>query len=140
MNKCKFLLKIFLKKYCRFLYLRDLHESEFTMANYYKPVSDNMNINSTTFSVCVLLKLVLLHKLALVLHCSEFGKNPQLLNFVGNHIIIRRAEGSLVGTGISPYPAILHNYVQNSRWEDAVRLCRFVKVTYPESSITTLYV
>ncbi|XP_062598363.1 intraflagellar transport protein 80 homolog [Saccostrea cucullata] len=58
---------------------------------------------------------------------SEFGKNPQLLNFIGNHIIIRRAEGSLVGTGISPYPAILHSYVQNSRWDDAVRLCRFVK-------------
>ena len=60
---------------------------------------------------------------------SEFGKNPQLLNFIGNHIIIRRAEGSLVGTGVSPYPAILHSYVQNSRWDDAVRLCRFVKVS-----------
>ena len=59
---------------------------------------------------------------------SEFGKNPQLLQFVGNHIVIRRAEGSLVSTSISPYPAILHSYVQAGRWDDAVRLCRFVKV------------
>ncbi|XP_052215553.1 intraflagellar transport protein 80 homolog isoform X1 [Dreissena polymorpha] len=58
---------------------------------------------------------------------SEFGKNPQLLQFVGNHVVIRRAEGSLVSTSISPYPAILHSYVQAGRWDDAVRLCRFVK-------------
>ncbi|WAR28818.1 IFT80-like protein [Mya arenaria] len=58
---------------------------------------------------------------------SEFGKNPQLLQFVGNHVVIRRAEGSLVSTTISPYPAILHSYVQAGRWDDATRLCRFVK-------------
>lgn len=71
-----------------------------------------------------------------VFHCftdcsySEFGKNPQLLQFVGNHVVIRRAEGSLVSSTISPYPAILHSYVQSGRWDDAVRLCRFVKVTF----------
>lgn len=59
---------------------------------------------------------------------SEFGKNPQLVNFVGNHLIIRRAEGSLVSTVVSPYPAIVHDYVSSARWNDAVRLCRFVKV------------
>ena len=52
-----------------------------------------------------------------------------LLNFLGKHVNIRRAEGSLVSTGITPYPAILHTYVQQSKWDDAVRLCRFVKVT-----------
>ena len=59
---------------------------------------------------------------------SEFGKNPQILQFVGNHVMIRRADGSIVSTTISPYPAILHSYVQSGRWDDAVRLCRFVKV------------
>lgn len=58
---------------------------------------------------------------------SEFGKNPQILQFVGNHVMIRRADGSIVSTTISPYPAILHSYVQSGRWDDAVRLCRFVK-------------
>jgi intraflagellar transport protein 80 len=70
-----------------------------------------------------------------VLYFSEFGKNPQLLQFVGNHIVIRRAEGSLVSTSISPYPAILHSYVQSGRWDDAVRLCRFVKVSITVSCI-----
>ncbi|KAL3846590.1 hypothetical protein ACJMK2_017565 [Sinanodonta woodiana] len=58
---------------------------------------------------------------------SEYGKNPQILQFVGNHVMIRRADGSIVSTSISPYPAILHGYVQGARWDDAVRLCRFVK-------------
>ena len=59
---------------------------------------------------------------------SEFGKNPQIVDFLGNHLMIRRADGALVSTGISPYPAMLHDLVNNGRWEDAVRLCRFVKV------------
>ena len=59
---------------------------------------------------------------------SEFGKNPQIVDFLGNHITIRRADGALVSTGISPYPAMLHDLVNSGRWEDAVRLCRFVKV------------
>ena len=38
-----------------------------------------------------------------------------------------------IGTTISlyhniTYPPILHSYVQAGRWDDAVRLCRFVKV------------
>jgi len=58
---------------------------------------------------------------------SEFGKNPQLLSFIGNHVTIRRSEGSLVTTGITPYPSILLEYVSGGKWDDAVRLCRFVK-------------
>ena len=41
---------------------------------------------------------------------------------------IRRHDGSVITAGISPYPSILHDYVNVSRWDDAVRLCRFVKV------------
>lgn len=59
---------------------------------------------------------------------SEYSKNPHIVSFVGNQVTIRRADGSLVHVSISPYPAILHEYVSSSKWEDAVRLCRFVKV------------
>lgn len=61
---------------------------------------------------------------------SEFSKNPHIVSFVGNQVTIRRADGSLIHISISPYPAILHEYVSSSKWEDAVRLCRFVKVLY----------
>ena len=30
-------------------------------------------------------------------------------------------------TGITPYPSILLEYVSGGKWDDAVRLCRFVK-------------
>ncbi|NXU40962.1 IFT80 protein, partial [Drymodes brunneopygia] len=58
---------------------------------------------------------------------SEFSKNPQIVSFVGNQITIRRADGSLVHLHISPYPAILHQHISTSSWEDGLRLCRFVK-------------
>uniref|UniRef100_A0A8C6HZ14 Intraflagellar transport 80 n=1 Tax=Mus spicilegus TaxID=10103 RepID=A0A8C6HZ14_MUSSI len=58
---------------------------------------------------------------------SEYSKNPHIVSFVGNQVTIRRADGSLVHISISPYPAILHEYVSSSKWEEAVRLCRFVK-------------
>ncbi|XP_066476288.1 intraflagellar transport protein 80 homolog isoform X1 [Tiliqua scincoides] len=60
---------------------------------------------------------------------SEFSKNPQVLSFVGCQVTIRRADGSLIHISVSPYPAILHEYVSNSKWEDAIRLCRFVKTS-----------
>lgn len=60
---------------------------------------------------------------------SEFSKNPQILSFVGCQVTIRRADGSLIHINVSPYPAILHEYVSNSKWEDAIRLCRFVKTS-----------
>ncbi|NWR97117.1 IFT80 protein, partial [Motacilla alba] len=58
---------------------------------------------------------------------SEFSKSPQIVSFVGSQVTIRRADGSLVHLHISPYPAIFHGHVSSSRWEDGLRLCRFVK-------------
>ncbi|XP_030898538.1 intraflagellar transport protein 80 homolog isoform X3 [Melopsittacus undulatus] len=58
---------------------------------------------------------------------SEFSKNPQIVHFIGNLVTIRRSDGSLTHLNISPYPAILHEYVSSSKWEDAVRLCRFAE-------------
>lgn len=69
----------------------------------------------------------LLPKTIYIKESSEFGKNPQLVEFLGTHLMIRRAEGSLISTSVSPYPIILHDYITAGKWEDALRLCRFVK-------------
>ncbi|NXG95712.1 IFT80 protein, partial [Loxia leucoptera] len=58
---------------------------------------------------------------------SEFSRSGQIVSFVGSQVTIRRADGSLVHLHISPYPAILHGHVSSSRWQDGLRLCRFVK-------------
>lgn len=59
----------------------------------------------------------------------DFGKRPRIMSFVGNHIGVRRADGSLVSSSVSPYPSALHGYVSAHRWDDAVRLCRYIKVS-----------
>jgi len=71
-----------------------------------------------------LLKLVCVEK-----NLSEFGKNPQLLSFRDSFVTLRRADGALVSTFISPYPVLLHDILakEPKKWEDAVRLCRLAK-------------
>ncbi|KAK3862875.1 hypothetical protein Pcinc_031302 [Petrolisthes cinctipes] len=58
---------------------------------------------------------------------SEFGKNAAVDSFLDTQITVRRSDGSLVTTSVSPYPALLHNYITTKHWDDAVRLARFVK-------------
>ena len=61
--------------------------------------------------------------------CSELSSTPHILSYVGTQVTVRRVDGSLVYNAVSPYPAILHEYASTARWEDALRLCRFAKVT-----------
>lgn len=66
---------------------------------------------------------------------SEFSHAPHILSYVGTKVTLRQGDGSLVYSSVPPYPALLHEYCMSARWEDALRLCRFAKVTYQEVSI-----
>ena len=59
---------------------------------------------------------------------AEFGKIPQIKTFFGNIITIRRADGALLTSTVPPYPTSLYELVSAGRWDEAVRLCRFVKI------------
>jgi intraflagellar transport protein 80 len=59
---------------------------------------------------------------------AEFGKNPALVSFLGNHVIMRTSDGSVVHSVITPYASVLLAYISSSKWDDALKLCRFVKV------------
>lgn len=61
-------------------------------------------------------------------YCSEFGKSPTVVSFEGNHIGVRRSDGALVNSVISPHVSVLHGYAESSLWQDALRLCRTLKV------------
>jgi intraflagellar transport protein 80 len=58
---------------------------------------------------------------------AGFGKNPQLVKFSDTHVTIRRSDGALVCSSISPFPSLLYEYVENAQWDAATKLCRFVK-------------
>ena len=58
---------------------------------------------------------------------SEFGKSPQIVSFFGWRLCVRRLDGSNLLTSVSPYPTELFKFVSTRRWEEAVKLCRFVK-------------
>ncbi|KAF6215468.1 hypothetical protein GE061_010222 [Apolygus lucorum] len=69
----------------------------------------------------------LLRRTAVIKESSEFGHRPQVTTYVGNHVGIRRSDGALINSGVSPYLAILHGYSMSGSWKDALRLCRMVK-------------
>lgn len=60
----------------------------------------------------------------------EYGKNPTLQSFLGNHVIMRTSDGSLIHSVIPPYSTVLHAYIGSNSWDDALKLCRFVKEPY----------
>ena len=68
---------------------------------------------------------------ATILNCSDFGKNPVVVSFIGNHVGVRRVDGSLVNSAVPSTVITLHEFASTSRWEEARKLCRVVK----ESSI-----
>lgn len=69
----------------------------------------------------------LLPKTIFTIENSEFSRPPQILSYVGTQVNVRRVDGSLVCSGVSPYPTLLHEYTGSARWDDALRLCRFAK-------------
>ena len=58
---------------------------------------------------------------------TRFGKLSTIASFLGTQIKIRRADGALLTTMALPYPIYLHRFVNQLKWDEAVRLCRFVK-------------
>lgn len=66
---------------------------------------------------------------------SEFSRAPHILSYIGTKVTLRQGDGSLVYSSVPPYSALLHDYSNCGRWEDALRLCRFAKVRYPHISL-----
>ena len=58
---------------------------------------------------------------------TDYMKRPRIMSFFGSRVAIRRTDGAILTTSISPYPATLYDFASGARWDEAVRLCRFVK-------------
>lgn len=77
-------------------------------------------------SVCFLDK-DLLPKTLQTKVCTDAGKYAQILSFYGSRCIIRKADGADLAMVITPYPQLMYQHFEKGQWEQAVRLCRYVK-------------
>jgi len=59
--------------------------------------------------------------------CTDGGKYAQISAFFGSQCIIRKADGSDLAMFTTPYPLLLYQNFEKGAWEQAVRLCRYVK-------------
>lgn len=69
----------------------------------------------------------LMERMKVTADAEHLGKGPNIVSNFGARVTVRKADGALVAASISPYPPLLYEFVVNKRWEEAVRLCRFVK-------------
>ena len=62
---------------------------------------------------------------------NDFNDNsPQLISFLSNRLSIRRSDGSLISSSINPFVNLLHSYVSQNHWTEALKLCQFLKDNY----------
>merc|ERR1719433_1451207 len=59
--------------------------------------------------------------------CNDAGKYAQIISFYGSHCVIRKADGADLAMFLTPYPQLLYTHYEKGQWEQAVRLCRYVK-------------
>jgi intraflagellar transport protein 80 len=69
----------------------------------------------------------LLPKTLMTKTCTDAGKYAQIVAFYGSNCIIRKADGADVRTVTAPYAQVLYTAYEKGNWEQAVRLCRYVK-------------
>ncbi len=55
------------------------------------------------------------------------GKSPRIFSFLDAQCSVRRADGAFIHLSIPPFPAVVHEQVSARKWDEAARLCRFVK-------------
>lgn len=59
----------------------------------------------------------------------SLGQNTTCVSFDGTSCIIRRSDGAMVSIGhISLLPGMLNAFASKKQWEQAIRLCRAVKI------------
>ena len=58
---------------------------------------------------------------------SDLGRNAQVVSFTGSRISLRKVDGSMLLSAVSPDIAILYELIRGSRWDEATRLCRHQK-------------
>jgi len=59
--------------------------------------------------------------------CTDAGKYATIVAFHGSHCTIRKADGADLAMVTMPYPQLLYQHFEKTQWEQAVRLCRYVK-------------
>jgi len=59
--------------------------------------------------------------------CADAGKYAQIIAFYGSNCLIRKADGADLAMVTTPYPLVLYQHYEKGQWEQAVRLCRYVK-------------
>uniref|UniRef100_A0A914ZMI5 Intraflagellar transport protein 80 homolog n=1 Tax=Parascaris univalens TaxID=6257 RepID=A0A914ZMI5_PARUN len=101
----------------------DFGRSPYLLAS--RPLTLKLNFHMHKRCDGLLIKRIITQRLK-----NVFPELWDKIQFIGNHVSVRRSDGSLVPCGVSPFPAALSAYIAASKWDQAIRLCRHIKEEY----------
>ncbi|XP_034936884.1 intraflagellar transport protein 80 homolog isoform X2 [Chelonus insularis] len=58
---------------------------------------------------------------------NEFGKQPHIVNVKNGTVTIRRGDGALMLISFYTFFTTLHQYIMDSKWQEALSLCRIAQ-------------
>lgn len=71
---------------------------------------------------------------------ASFGTSPSIVSFVESHAAVKRDDGSLIHATISNYAPLLHECTSGGKWNEAVRLARYVAHTATMFAVCVIHV
>ena len=80
----------------------------------------------------------LLLKTRVASDASSFGAFAQLASFSASLVTVRKADGVLISSLVSPFVSQIHQYCQSGQFVKATRLCRALKDPYLWTSLAAI--
>ena len=71
--------------------------------------------------------------------CSFQGKSPNICSSLGRHCTVQYGSGGNVSISLSPVAYLLFDYILQSLWDEAKKLCWRFKVSYLSLCLLLLY-
>uniref|UniRef100_A0A0N4Z4S7 WD_REPEATS_REGION domain-containing protein n=1 Tax=Parastrongyloides trichosuri TaxID=131310 RepID=A0A0N4Z4S7_PARTI len=93
-------------------------------------LQENTKILIFSYPNIVFVDNELLMSSVITIDLKGIGSSPSLINFSGDNVYVLKSNGALLSFSIGPSMQSLTECVNNTKWDQAVRVCRNVKENY----------
>ncbi|CEF69620.1 Intraflagellar transport protein 80 homolog [Strongyloides ratti] len=93
-------------------------------------LQENTKLLIFTYPNIVFVDGELLNESTIIIDLKGIGNSPSLINFTGENICVLKSNGAFITYSVSPSIQALFDCVNNSKWDQAVKVCRNVKEPY----------
>uniref|UniRef100_A0A0K0EJI1 Intraflagellar transport protein 80 homolog n=1 Tax=Strongyloides stercoralis TaxID=6248 RepID=A0A0K0EJI1_STRER len=93
-------------------------------------LQENIKLLIFTYPNIVFIDSELLNESIITIDLKGIGSSPSLINFTGENICVLKSNGAFITYSVPPSIQGLYDCINNSKWDQGVRICRNVKEPY----------